>query len=128
MYSGDAGIAATRAEEAGNGVNIEYVIPKEGALLWADMMAMPKDAPNPDNALTFMNYILQPEVMARISNHVTYPNAVPASLPMISEEVKGDPNLFPPDELKQRLFVNTPADQREQRVITRLWTRVTTGG
>ena len=79
MYSGDAGIAATRAEEANNGVNIEYVIPKEGALLWFDMMAMPKDAPNPDNAYAFMNYILQPEVIAKSSNYVTYPNAVPAS-------------------------------------------------
>jgi putrescine transport system substrate-binding protein len=128
MYSGDAGIAATRAEEANNGVNIEYVIPKEGALLWFDMMAMPKDAPSPDNAHTFMNYILQPEVIAKSSDYVTYPNAVPASLPMISEEVKGNPNLFPPDELKQKLFVNTPADQRAQRVITRLWTRITTGG
>jgi putrescine transport system substrate-binding protein len=127
MYSGDAGIAATRAEEANNGVNIEYVIPKEGALLWFDMMAMPKDAPNPDNALAFMNYLLQPEVMAKSSNFVTYPNAVPASLPLIAEEVKGDPNLFPPDELKRKLFVNMPADQRAQRVITRLWTRITTG-
>lgn len=128
MYSGDAGIAATRAEEAGNGVNIEYVIPKEGALLWFDMMAMPKDAPNPEGAYAFMDYILRPEVMAKSSNYVTYPNAVPASYPLIDEEVKADPNLFPSEEKKAKLFVNTPADQRAQRVITRLWTRVTTGG
>lgn len=128
IYSGDAGIAATRAEEAGNGVNIEYVIPKEGALLWFDMMAMPKDAPNPDNAYAFMNYILRPEVMAKSSNYVTYPNAVPASYAMIDEEVKSDPNLFPPEELKDKLFVNTPYDQRVQRAVTRLWTRITTGG
>jgi putrescine transport system substrate-binding protein len=128
MYSGDAGIAATRAEEAGSGVDIEYVIPKEGALLWFDMMAMPKDAPNPESAYAFMNHILQPEVIAKASDYVTYPNAVPASLPLISEEVKGDPNLFPPDELKQKLFVVTPYDQRVQRGVTRLWTRVVTGG
>ena len=128
MYSGDAGIAATRAEEAGNGVNIEYVIPKEGALLWFDMMAMPKDAPNPDNAYAFMDYILRPEVIAKASNYVTYPNAVPASFALIDEEVKGDPNLFPSEELKEKLFVNTPYDQRVQRTVTRLWTRVTTGG
>jgi putrescine transport system substrate-binding protein len=128
MYSGDAGIAATRAEEAGNGVNIEYVIPKEGALLWFDMMAMPKDAPNPDNGYAFMNYLLRPEVIAKSSNYVTYPNAVPASLPLISEEVKGDPNLFPPEDLKQKLFVVTPYDQKVQRGVTRLWTRIVTGG
>lgn len=128
MYSGDAGIAATRAEETGNGVNVEYVIPKEGTLLWFDMMAMPADAPNPDNGYAFMNYLLQPEVMAKSSNYVTYPNAVPASYAMIEDEVKSDPNLFPPDELKAKLFVNTPYDQRVQRVVTRLWTRLTTGG
>lgn len=128
MYSGDAGIAATRAEEAGNGVDIEYVIPKEGALLWFDIMAMPKDAPNPDNAYAFMDYILRPEVIAKASNYVTYPNAVPASFALIDEEVKGDPNLFPSEELKEKLFVNTPYDQRVQRTVTRLWTRVTTGG
>jgi putrescine transport system substrate-binding protein len=128
MYSGDAGIAGTRAEEAGNGVNVEYVIPREGALLWFDMMAMPKDAPNPEAAYAFMNYILQPEVIAKASDYVTYPNAVPASLPMITEEVKGDPNLFPPDEVKDELFIVTPYDQRLQRSVTRLWTRIVTGG
>ena len=65
MFSGDAGIAKTRAEEANNGVNIEYVIPKEGAQLWFDMMAMPADAPEPESAYAFMNYILQPEMMAK---------------------------------------------------------------
>jgi putrescine transport system substrate-binding protein len=104
------------------------VIPKEGALLWFDMMAMPKDAANVDNAYAFMNYLLQPEVMAKSSNYVTYPNAVPASLPLIDEEVKSDPNLFPPPEVKEKLFVNTPYDQRLQRTVTRLWTRITTGG
>jgi putrescine transport system substrate-binding protein len=128
MYSGDAGIAATRAEEARNGVNIEYRIPKEGALLWFDMMAMPKDAPEPENAYTFMNYLLQPEVMAKSSNYVTYPNAVPASYALIDEEVKGDENLFPPEDLKQKLFVVTPYDQKVQRAVTRMWTRITTGG
>ena len=65
--------------------------------------------------------------MAKISNFVTYPNAVPASLPLISEEVKGDPNLFPPEDLRQKLFVVTPYDQKIQRTVTRLWTRIVTG-
>ena len=128
MFSGDAGIAATRAEEARNGVNIEYRIPQEGALLWFDMMAIPKDAPNVENAYAFMNYLLKPEVIAKSSNFVTYPNAVPASYQYIEEEVKGDPNLFPPDDLRKKLFVVTPNDQKVQRAVTRMWTKITTGG
>ena len=127
MWSGDAGIAKTRAEEANNGVNIQYSIPKEGALLWFDMMAMPSDAPNADNAYTFLNYLLEPEVMAKISNFVTYPNAVTASLPLIDEEVKSDPSLFPTAEVKQNLFTVSPFDQRTQRTVTRLWTKLVTG-
>ena len=127
MFSGDAGIAATRAEEAKNGVDIEYVIPQEGAQLWFDMMAIPTDAQNVENAYAFINYLLEPEVMAKISNFVTYPNAVPASLPLIEEEVKGDPNLFPTAEMRRKLFVVTPFDQKVQRAVTRLWTRIVTG-
>lgn len=127
MFSGDAGIAATRAEEAKNGVNIEYRIPQEGAQLWFDMMAIPKDAPNVANAYAFMNYLLKPEVIAKSSNFVTYPNAVPASYQFITDEVKGDPNLFPPDELRKKLYVVTPNDQKVQRAVTRMWTKITTG-
>ena len=127
-WSGDAGIAGTRAEEANNGVHIAYSVPKEGALLWFDMMAMPTDAPNPDNGYAFLNYLLEPEVMAKISNFVTYPNAVPASYAMIDDEVKGDTSLFPTPELREKLFTVTPFDQKGQRTLTRLWTRLLTGG
>ena len=128
MYSGDAGIARTRAEEANNGVKLDYAIPQEGALLWFDLMAIPKDAPHPENAHAFINYVLKPEVIAKASNFVTYPNAVPASLPLIEEAVKGDANLFPPEDVRAKLFVITPYDQRVQRTVTRMWTRITTGG
>ena len=126
-WSGDAGIAKTRAEEANNGVTIGYSIPKEGALMWFDMMAMPADAPNPDNAYAFIDYLLQPEVMAKITNFVTYPNAVPGSDAMIDEEVKGNPSLFPTPEVKANLFTVTPFDQKAQRSLTRAWTRLVTG-
>ena len=125
--SRDGGIAKTRAEEANNGVHVEYTIPKEGALLWFDMMAMPTDAPNPDNAYTFLNYLLEPEVMAKISNFVTYPNAVPASLAMIDPEVKADSSLFPTPEIQKDLFTVSPFDQKGQRTLTRLWTKILTG-
>ena len=126
-WSGDAGIAKTRAEEAKNGVDIAYTVPKEGALLWFDMMAMPTDAPDPEAGYAFLNYLLEPAVMAKISNFVTYPNAVPASYAMIDAEVKGDPSLFPTPEIKEKLFTVTPFDQKGQRILTRLWTKLLTG-
>ncbi len=127
-WSGDAGIAKSRAEEANNGVDIAYTVPKEGALLWFDLLAMPADAPNPDNAYAFLDYLLQPEVMAKISNFVTYPNAVPASSAFIDEAVKGNPSLFPTPEVRANLFTVTPFDQKAQRNLTRLWTTLLTGG
>lgn len=128
IYSGDAGIASTRAQEANAGVEIAYGIPKEGAVIWFDVMAMPKDAPNKDNAYAFMNFILEPRNMARITNTVTYPNAVPASLEFIDEEIKSNPNTYPPESIMTKLYAKKPYDQRTQRTVTRLWTTITTGG
>ena len=92
------------------------------------MMAMPTDAPNPDNAYAFMNYLLQPEVMAKISNFVTYPNAVPASLAMIDPEVKGRLRACSRRRrCSSKLFIVTPFDQKVQRTVTRLWTKIVTG-
>jgi putrescine transport system substrate-binding protein len=128
IWSGDAGIAEARAEEAGQGVDLDYVIPKEGAQLWFDMMAMPADAPHEDAAYAFMDYILRPEVIAQATNYVTYPNAVPASLEHVDPEIKDDPNVYPPEEVRERLFTKTPWDLRVQRFVTRLWTDIMTGG
>ena len=128
IYSGDAGIAASRAQEAKNGIEVKYQIPKEGAQIWFDMMAMPKDAPDPDNAYAFLNYFLQPEVIAKATNFVTYPNAVPASRQFVKEEILEDPNTYPPDELMKRLYTKKTYDQRTQRVVTRIWQTVTSGG
>ena len=127
IWSGDAGIAATRAEEAGKDYDLSYVIPTEGAQMWFDMMALPKDAPHPNNALLLIDYILRPEQIARITNYVTYPNAVPASLPLIDPEIAKNPMIYPPSEVKDRLFVVSPNDQRTQRFLTRLWQKVLTG-
>ena len=106
---------------------IRYTVPKEGALQWTDMLAVPADAPNPEAAYAFLDYLLQPEVMAKISNFVTYPNAVPASDPLIEETVKADPNLFPTPEIRAKLFSISPFDQRSQRTLTRIWTKLVTG-
>ena len=128
IYSGDAGIAASRAQEAKNGIEIKYQIPKEGAQIWFDMMAMPKDAPDPDNAYAFLDYVLQPEVIAKTTNVVTYPNAVPASKAFVKKELLEDPNTYPPDDLMKRLYTKQTYDQRTQRIVTRIWQTVTSGG
>ena len=127
MWSGDAKQAAMRAAEVKKGVTVKYNIPEEGAQMWVDMMAMPKDAPNPEDALKLMNYLMRPEVIAKATNYVGYPNANVASRPFVDASLLEDPNVYPPPEVMERLFIVTPSDQKVQRVITRLWQQVKTG-
>lgn len=127
MWSGDAKIAANRAKEAGSGVNIEYRIPKEGAQMWFDMMAMPKGAANQEGALAFANYLLEPEVIAKSTNFVTYANPNMASKPFVKEDILNDPTIYPPPEVMSKLYLITPHDQKVQRVVTRIWQKVKTG-
>ncbi|MCB1351277.1 MAG: polyamine ABC transporter substrate-binding protein [Rhodobacteraceae bacterium] len=126
-FSGDVFIAADRAEEAARGITVNYSIPKEGTLQWFDMMAIPADAPNPDAAHKFINFILQPEIMADITNYVFYPNAVPASLEFVSPEIKDNPEIYPPADVLANLFPSAMRDARTERDFTRLWTQVRTG-
>jgi putrescine transport system substrate-binding protein len=128
MWSGDAGIAGTRAEEANKGFKIKFIIPKEGAQLWFDMMAMPKDAPHRKEGLEFINYMMAPEVIAKATNYITYANANAASKPFINKNILDNPNIYPPPEVMKRLFVVTPYDQKLQRLVTRIWQKVKTGG
>ena len=123
-WSGDVLMAADRAAEAENDVNVVYSIPKEGALMWFDNMAIPADAPHPDNAHTFINYMLRGEVMAKASNYVYYANGNEASQPMLEEDVIGDPAIYPDDETVARLYTTTPYQPDVQRVVTRIWTNV----
>ena len=78
-WSGDVMQAAARAEEAKNGVVVDYVIPKEGALIFYDMLAIPADAKNGEEAHEFINYLMRPEVIAKASNYVQYANGNLAS-------------------------------------------------
>jgi putrescine transport system substrate-binding protein len=126
-WSGDVFIAADRAAEAERGVNIEYSIPKEGTLQWFDMMAVPVDAPNPDAAQKFIDFILQPEIIADITNFVYYPNAVPASLEFVEPEIRDKPAIYPPARVQANLFPSALRDARTERAMTRLWTQVRTG-
>jgi putrescine transport system substrate-binding protein len=126
-YSGDILQARDRAEEAKNGVTIGYKIPKEGAQMWFDQMAIPADAKHIDEAHEFINYILKPEVIAKASNYVNYANGNLASQEFISDENKSDASIFPDEATLKRLFVKNPYDAKTQRVVTRIWTKVVTG-
>lgn len=126
-YSGDTIQAQARAREAKRGVEIGYVQPKEGAQLWFDMLAIPADAPNPDAAHAFINFLLRPEVMAGITNHVRYPNAVPAAKPMVQEDVRNDPNIYPTPEMLARTFTVQALPANTARAYGRSWNRFKAG-
>jgi putrescine transport system substrate-binding protein len=126
-YSGDAIQAGVRAAEANRGVTVQYVAGREGAQLWFDLLAVPADAPNPDAAHAFIDFLLRPDVMAAITNHTRYPNGVPASRPLIRPEVANDPNVFPTPEMAQRFFTIGQVPQAAERARTRLWARFKAG-
>lgn len=126
-WSGDIIQARDRAKEAGNGVNIAYSIPKEGAPQWFDMLAIPKDAKNIDEAYAYINYLLDPKVMAANSNYISYPNAIPATKPLIDPSITGDPTLYPPPEVAAKLWTFTIAPPKVAEQYTRIWTDLKTG-
>jgi putrescine transport system substrate-binding protein len=126
-YSGDVLQARKRALEAGNGVKIGYAIPVEGSQVWIDAFAVPADAPHPEAAYRFLDFMLRPDVIARASNHVEYANANSAATPLVAEAVRTNPNVYPPAAVLARLFVLEPKDQALLREVNRQWTRVLTG-
>lgn len=127
-YSGDIFQAKTRAEQAKKGVNIAYSLPKEGAQLWFDEMAIPADAPHPEEAHIFLNYLLRADVAAKNSNYVSYANGNLKSQELLDEAVKGNPSIYPTPEVFARLFtVPTIEDSKTQRALTRAWTKAKTG-
>lgn len=126
-WSGDILQARDRAAEAANGVEIAYNAPKEGALMWFDMMAVPVDAPNPEAAHKFLNFIMDAQNMAAASNYVYYANGNKASQEFLNEDVIGDPAIYPSEAALANLYTKSPYDAKVQRTVTRLWTKVKSG-
>ncbi len=127
-YSGDVVQAQARAREAGRDTGgLSYVQPREGAQLWFDMLAIPADAPNPEGARRFVDFMLRPEVIAGVTNVVRYPNAVPASRESVREEVARDPNVYPTAEMIGRAFTITAPGAAAERARGRSWTRFKAG-
>ncbi|PJE37316.1 spermidine/putrescine ABC transporter substrate-binding protein PotF [Pseudooceanicola lipolyticus] len=126
-WSGDILQARDRAAEADNGVEIEYHAPTEGALMWFDQMAIPVDAPNPEGAHVFLNFIMDAQNMAAASNYVYYANGNKAAQEFLEEDVIGDPAIYPDEATLENLYTTTPYDPRVQRTVTRLWTKIKSG-
>ncbi|MCW4113559.1 polyamine ABC transporter substrate-binding protein [Aurantimonas sp. MSK8Z-1] len=126
-YSGDVFQARDRAADAGQGVDIAYSIPKEGTIMWFDQLAIPADAPHVDNAHTFINYLMRPEVIAKATNYVVYANGNKASQQFVEPEILEDKAVYPDQATMDKLYVKRPYDARTQRVVTRAFTTVKTG-
>ena len=126
-FSGDIKQSQKRAAEARNGVDIVYVIPKEGAQLWFDNLAVPRDARNVDDAHAFINYLQKPEVAARNSNFISYANGNLASQKFIDKAILDDKSIYPDAAMMSRLYTISAHDPKTQRLMNRLWTRIKTG-
>jgi putrescine transport system substrate-binding protein len=126
-FSGDVKQAQKRAAEAKNDVEVAYAIPKEGAQLWFDNLAIPKDAKNVAEAHAFINYLQKPEVAARNSNLISYANGNLASQKFIDKEVLDDRTVYPDEATLSRLYTIKAYDAATQRLMNRLWTRIKTG-
>ncbi len=126
-WSGDVLQAATRAEEAKNDVEISYRIPKEGAVMFFDQLAIPKDAKHPKNAHLFIDYLLRPEVAAKNSSYISYANANAASTALIDKSVTDNPNVYPSADLMTKLVPDMPESAEFSRSLNRAWTSIKTG-
>lgn len=119
--------ARARALAAAAPVEIVYVVPREGANMWFDTAAIPADAPHPDNAHVFLNYLMEPEVIADVSNDIGYANGNAAALPFVNEVLKNDVAAYPPDEVRRKLLPFKVHSQAYSRDLNRAWTRIKTG-
>ena len=126
-WSGDVLQARDRAAEAENGVEIAYNAPSEGALMWFDNMAIPVDAPNPDAAHAFINFIMDAQNMAAASNYVYYANGNLASQEFLEADVIEDPAIYPTPETLKNLYTTSPYGPKIQRTVTRMWTKIKSG-
>ncbi|MGO8830204.1 MAG: polyamine ABC transporter substrate-binding protein [Steroidobacteraceae bacterium] len=124
-YNGDVLQARDRAQDANKGVEIKYSIPKEGTILWFDMLAIPKDAPHPESAYAFINFVMTPEVIGEITNFKGYANANAVAQPLAS--VKNDPEVYPTADMLPKLSVQLADSADQTSAITRVWEKFKKG-
>ncbi|MGY1892277.1 polyamine ABC transporter substrate-binding protein [Pseudomonas jessenii] len=125
-FNGDIVQAAASAKEANNGIDIAYSIPDEGTTLWFDMLVMPNNAPHSKNGYAYMNYLLEPKVIANISNSIHYANPNAAAGEFLNPDVKQDSAIYPPKSVMEKLFTVEELPAKIARLTTRLWTKLKT--
>ena len=126
-FSGDILQARDRAAKAAQKREIAYGLPKEGAMLWIDTAAIPKDAPNPDGAHRFLDFMMEPKVAAASSTLTGYANANVPATALLDKSITGDPWIYPTPEARAKLYTITAANAEQTRERTRLWTAIKTG-
>ena len=119
--------AKASAEQAGNGVKIEYSLPKEGAPVWFDTLVLLKDAPHPEQGLAFIDYLMRPEVIAPITDYLRYPNGNLGATALLAAETRNNPAVYPPAETLARLYTLEPLPKKIERIRTRVWSKVKSG-
>jgi putrescine transport system substrate-binding protein len=126
-WSGDILQARDRGAAAAKPVTVRYAIPKEGAIIYFDMLAIPADAPHPDNAHAYLNYLMDPEVIAKVSNKTRFASGNAAALPFVADDIKTDPGIYPTPEVRARLHPDLVESQEFSRDLNRVWTRIRSG-
>jgi len=126
-WSGDYSVAVSRAEEAGIKLDLEYFVPKTGAPAWFDLWCIPADAANADNAHVFLEYMLQPDVIAKCTDFTGYANANKEATPLVDPAVSGNPAIYPDEETLKRMYTPKPMTEEQDRMMTRAWADIKAG-
>lgn len=126
-WSGDYSVATARAAEAGLDIDLGYSVPQEGGTDWYDVMYMPSDAPHPDNAYLFLDFMLRPEIIARATNYIGYANANRSATRLVDPAITSDPAIYPDSETMRRLHASKILPPKLERRRSRTWTKIKTG-
>ncbi|HET6565647.1 MAG TPA: extracellular solute-binding protein, partial [Xanthomonadales bacterium] len=126
-WSGDYTQAQNRADEVGAGVRLAYTVPREGTVMFFDNLLIPADAPHPENAHLFLDFLMRPEVIGPISDYIGYANGNKDALPFVSAKLANDPAAYPPMEARQKWYAGRVYDPKQERLRSRAWSRIKTG-
>ncbi len=113
--------------EAKKNIKLSFFIPQEGSLIWFDNLYIPKDAPHVANAHRFIEFLLQPQTMAKVTDYIHYANSNAAATALVREEIRQDPAIYPDAQTRERLFAQKTQSPKDMRAITRVWSTVKTG-
>jgi putrescine transport system substrate-binding protein len=126
-WSSDYSVAQARAREDGTGAHLAFTLPKEGSNITYNAFLIPASAPHPESAHKFLNFILEPRVIAEITNDIHYGNDNLAARPFVKSDILSDPAVYPPSELRARLYLPAELGPDYDRLRTRVWTHIKTG-